>query len=250
MNEKMGERLLKLRMEHGLSQEDLASALGVSRQAVSKWERGEASLDTDNLIKLAEFYHISIDELLNHKVEKEEKKVDEKKDDKVHIEWDGIHVESKDGDKVHVDFHGVHVLDKDGVKVDVSKKGVYVDDQKKETFSKCKRVVAVIDALYSLFVVVAYIVVGACFNIWHPTWLIFLTIPLISSLVEAITKKKYDAFAYPVLVVFIYLLFGFLNNLGYLHMANGWWHPGWVIFLTIPLYYTIGSSIRKVKEAK
>lgn len=250
MNEKMGERLLKLRMEHGLSQEDLASALGVSRQAVSKWERGEASLDTDNLIKLAEFYHISIDELLDHKVEKEEKKAEEKQDDKVHVGWDGIHVESKDGDKVHVDFHGVHVLDKDGVKVDVSKKGVFVDDQKKESFSKSKKVIAMLDAIYSLLVAIAYIVVGAFWNIWHPTWLIFFTIPLITSLVEAIVKKKYDAFAYPVLVIFVYLLLGFLNNLGYIHITNGWWHPGWVAFLTIPLYYMVGSSIRKVKNTK
>ena len=48
----------------GLSQEALAEKLGVSRQAVSKWERSESSPDTDNLIALAKLYGVSLDELL------------------------------------------------------------------------------------------------------------------------------------------------------------------------------------------
>ena len=60
-------RLVALRRERGLSQEELASQLGVSRQAISKWERGEASPDVDNLIGLARFYGVSVDELLGEK---------------------------------------------------------------------------------------------------------------------------------------------------------------------------------------
>ena len=65
MNVETANRLVELRKNSGLSQEILADRLGVSRQAVSKWERAESSPDTDNLIALSELYEISIDELLN-----------------------------------------------------------------------------------------------------------------------------------------------------------------------------------------
>ena len=64
MNIETANKLVELRKKHGLSQEELADKLGVSRQAVSKWERSEASPDTDNLIELAKLYDISLDELL------------------------------------------------------------------------------------------------------------------------------------------------------------------------------------------
>ena len=67
MNIKTANRLCELRKAHNLSQEELAEKLGVSRQAVSKWERSESSPDTDNLIQLAALYNISLDELLNGK---------------------------------------------------------------------------------------------------------------------------------------------------------------------------------------
>lgn len=64
MNIEIANRLVNLRKSNGLSQEALAEKLGISRQAVSKWERAEASPDTDNLIMLARLYHVSLDELL------------------------------------------------------------------------------------------------------------------------------------------------------------------------------------------
>lgn len=64
MNIEIANRLVTLRKEKGFSQEQLAEKIGVSRQAVSKWERSEASPDTDNLIILARLYEVSLDELL------------------------------------------------------------------------------------------------------------------------------------------------------------------------------------------
>ena len=65
MEIRIAERLIKLRKKHGFSQEILADKIGVSRQSVSKWERAEASPDTDNLIALANVYHIAIDQMLH-----------------------------------------------------------------------------------------------------------------------------------------------------------------------------------------
>jgi len=64
MDLKTANRLQQLRKENGYSQDALAEKLGLSRQAISKWERGESSPDTDNLIALAELYHMTLDQLL------------------------------------------------------------------------------------------------------------------------------------------------------------------------------------------
>lgn len=60
----LGEKLQNLRREKGISQDQLAEMLDVSRQAVSKWERDEAIPETDKVIKLSEVFSVSIDSLL------------------------------------------------------------------------------------------------------------------------------------------------------------------------------------------
>jgi len=69
---KLGETILKHRQARGLSQEKLAEQVGVSRQAVSKWEVGDAIPDTDKLIPLARALGITVDELLGNVPEEEE----------------------------------------------------------------------------------------------------------------------------------------------------------------------------------
>lgn len=59
MNVQTAQHLADLRRSKGYSQEMLARELGLSRQAVSKWERAESSPDTDNLIALAKLYGVS-----------------------------------------------------------------------------------------------------------------------------------------------------------------------------------------------
>ena len=64
MNVEIAQRLAAMRREKGYSQEELANRLGLSRQAVSKWERAESSPDTGNLIALADLYGVTLDELV------------------------------------------------------------------------------------------------------------------------------------------------------------------------------------------
>lgn len=60
----MGSKLRKLRRERDMTQDELADVLGVSFQAVSKWERGDSYPDISMLPGIASFFNISIDELL------------------------------------------------------------------------------------------------------------------------------------------------------------------------------------------
>ena len=58
------QRLYELRKQSGLSQEGLASLLGVTRQAVQKWESGSSRPDMDNLAALARYFNVSLDYLV------------------------------------------------------------------------------------------------------------------------------------------------------------------------------------------
>lgn len=58
------EKLYALRKKSGLSQEQLAEALNVSRQAISKWEGGSATPESDKLLALSNYFGVSLDYLL------------------------------------------------------------------------------------------------------------------------------------------------------------------------------------------
>lgn len=60
----IGERLLNLRKERNLSQEELANELNVSRQSISKWETNQSMPDFDKIVSLCEYFEITTDELL------------------------------------------------------------------------------------------------------------------------------------------------------------------------------------------
>lgn len=64
----MNEKLLKLRKEKGLSQEELANLLNVSRQSISKWELGDTTPELSKVVEIAKYYKVSTDYLLleNH----------------------------------------------------------------------------------------------------------------------------------------------------------------------------------------
>lgn len=66
------DNLIKLRKGKSWSQEDLAEKLGLSRQAISKWEVGTSKPDIDNVIKISKLFEVSIDELVNNEIVKTE----------------------------------------------------------------------------------------------------------------------------------------------------------------------------------
>ncbi len=77
MNLSLGENIKRIRLERGLTQEEVASHLGVSFQSVSKWERGEGYPDIELLPSLAIYYGKSIDELLGADEDEKKKQYNE-----------------------------------------------------------------------------------------------------------------------------------------------------------------------------
>ena len=250
MNIEIANRLVELRKEKGFSQEVLAEKLGISRQAVSKWERAESSPDTSNLITLAKLYGVSLDELLDTDQEKFESgdpiyiedisgsavENEESDSEYVNINWNGIHV--KEGrDEVHVGWRGIHVIE-DGKEIVRIGKGYGSDSNKGgggiwiegEEWNHNWGV----DGVLSLITIGIYLWIGFEHSLWHPGWLIFLTVPIVSTLVQAIKWKSAHIFAYPILILCGYLYFGFVEDI---------WHPTWLAFFTIPLYYLIIGKI-------
>jgi len=230
MNIEIANRLYELRKQSSLSQEELAEKIGVSRQAVSKWERAESSPDTDNLIGLARLYGISLDELLFTTEPaggpKEEEEQKEEPKDSVSIGFDGIHVKDSDGSEVHVSLKGITVIDKGEPELDLNFSkacGGMKENWKSNFFYRLPA---------PLFVVAAYLVMGFFWDLWHPGWLVFFAIPIyyvtVSMCLAEGIRNKLNIFPLPLLCVPAYLAMGFFY---------GWWHPGWIIFLSIPFYY-------------
>ena len=66
---KLNEKIMKLRKEKGLSQEELGNEINVSRQAVSKWEAEQTKPDIDKLKEIAKFFDVSFEYLLNDEID-------------------------------------------------------------------------------------------------------------------------------------------------------------------------------------
>ena len=73
----LGERIYKLRTEKEMSQGDLADALEVSRQSISKWETNGSVPELDKLVKLSEIFCISLDELVTGKETEQQERQEE-----------------------------------------------------------------------------------------------------------------------------------------------------------------------------
>lgn len=251
-------RLYELRKKQGLSQEELAEKLGVSRQAVSKWERSEASPDTDNLIALAKIYGLSLDELIyGERTDAESEEPDKQSDDESADSKDNnfIYINDNSGDKVKIGSSGIIVEEKSGEKVEIGWSGLKIninksDDKGSGTVTVGDGVALNIDVNtkkktkfwlelpYPIICTIAYLLCGFLDLLggWHPAWIIFVTIPVYYTLVEAIYARRFSTFAYPVLTAVIYLIFG-------CYFGN--WHPSWIIFVTVPVYYSIASALDK-----
>ena len=170
MDIQTADRLVALRRERGWSQEELAVRLGVSRQAVSKWERAEASPDTDNLIALARLYGVSLDQLL------------------LEAPTEGESAQAREDREVFAAAQAWEAGEE------------RLKDQRKKVWARRRE-----------------------WLLWPLTLALMVALPL---LCRALGLGELYALA----VNLVFLVTGFL-------LGN--WHPGWLLYLTIPFYYTV-----------
>ena len=277
MEETFGQRLSRIRKEKGLTQEDIAKRIVISPQAVSKWENDVSSPDILVLSSLADILGVSVDELLGRENPKsetvdsevvddeekmsesepeEETDEDESKKDKK----SRIHI--KDGDdEIIIDSHGVHLKDGEDT-VDISGNiningndgSVYIDDDGVHVYDKNGRAVHTPEhwggKWYWIFfgslsglTIIAYILIGVLLKDqyigWKAGWIILFLPTIVSSLFDAIFKRRITHFAYPILITAVYLALGFSGD----YLGFEGWGFYWFLFLTIPAFYLIAGPI-------
>ena len=241
----MAQRLVDRRKAAGLSQEALAAQLGVSRQAVSKWERSESSPDTDNLIALAALYGVSLDELLYGKAvdnadcsedsdagaeasdeaEEDEDSADNtSRSDKPLVDISlarGIHVIDPDkGEEVHVGWNGIHVTnDRKGEEVHVGPGGVHVDTLEDDGHSVHTNADGTVT------------IDGETFSSWKEA---HDKLDHHGKHFHTKLGRAWNKFPFPALVALAYLALG---------IVYGTWGMGLFLVFLIPIYYAIGDFI-------
>lgn len=329
MNVEVANRLQQLRKKNNLSQEELAEKIGISRQAVSKWERAEASPDTDNLILLSRLYGVSLDELLKTDSEilgdislkKEDygftndpvrEKMPENYTDKevypgaadaeentsipqgspfgadVKDDIGGNIGDTIDkagraigdmlnsaGKKINQEFtpekaknfeskleRGMEKLgqkfDKLGQKIDgmtgTSSQSYdysynYSSQTSDKKSEKKKRVrnappMTLMDKLFPIIMLGVFLFLAAIGSA-HPGWVAFLMIPFYYTTKMAVRNKNLMQFCYPLACVIVYCGIGGMLDIVWRGLADFWYSIMWLLFLTIPLYYTGIAALRK-----
>lgn len=248
----MAQRLVDRRKAAGFSQEALAAQLGVSRQAVSKWERSESSPDTDNLIALAALYGVSLDELLygeaaddaddpedgdadaeaSDEAEEDEDSADNtSRSDKPLVDISlarGIHVIDPDkGEEVHVGWNGIHVTnDRKGEEVHVGPGGVHVDTLENDGHSVHTNADGTVT------------IDGETFSSWKEA---HDKLDHHGKHFHTKLGRAWNKFPFPALVALAYLALG---------IVYGTWGMGLFLAFLIPVYYAIGDFIDRRRLSK
>lgn len=248
----MAQRLVDRRKAAGLSQEALAAQLGVSRQAVSKWERSESSPDTDNLIALAALYGVSLDELLygeavddadcsedsdagtdaSDEAEDAEASAEHtERGDKPLVDISlahGIHVIDPDkGEEVHVGWNGIHVTnDRKGEEVHVGPGGVHVDTLEDDGHSVHTNADGTVT------------IDGETFSSWKEA---HDKLDHHGKHFHTKLGRAWNKFPFPAIVAFAYLVLG---------IVYGTWGMGLFLVFLIPVYYALGDFIDRRRLSK
>lgn len=192
----LGERLLDLRKKKGLSQEEIAGLLDVSRQTVSKWETDQSTPDFDKIIPICKLYEIDANELLTGEKSSVKAPSDNRKSAKTISLSIVLYILST----VWIIF-ATATLNKPILGVCVFliiialATGFFIYNailNKKEKKQKTReeKLVSQINEIITIFILVIYFIVSFTTMAWHITWILFIINVLIEEIVKLIFSLK------------------------------------------------------------
>lgn len=221
----LGNKLIMLRKNKNMSQEEVAQELDVTRQTVSKWETGVSTPDFDKILPICRLYNISTDELLNNNEINSENELNNnnlnksKPFDKLSafiislsiflyfvavvalillvatFKVDGVIATS-----IFLLICGVStcMLVFNGIRI--SHNNEDIDDNEKIYKTEDEKLV-------DLIVTIIYLIISFTTFAWHMTWIIFLFIPILNRMIKPIENKDVKKRTFKILYVTLALIF-------------------------------------------
>ena len=195
----IGERLLKLRREKNISQEELANVLDVSRQTVSKWETDQSMPDFDKIVPLCNYFGITSDELLTGNKNIVEKNFEDNKKKFARniaiavmlyiMSLVSIVVCAELIDNAVIGVALFFTLIALGTGLIIYSAIAYNEKKEKVETTKDKynkRLYKQIEGVVGILGVTVYLLVSFMTGAWHITWIIFLIVGIINQIIRVL----------------------------------------------------------------
>ncbi len=204
----LGQRLIELRKEKHLSQEEVAEKLNVTRQTISKWETDQSMPDFDKILPLCELFEISTDELLTGRKEQSERQKEEITDTRenkkkrtiglvtgimlyfLSIVWILLSVTALD--KKPEIIVAIFMLICGIATCIIIYSSIMYKQEKTELEEKEDKQYNQIEKIISIITVIIYLLISFTTMAWHITWIIWIIYALIMEIVKLVLSLRGD----------------------------------------------------------
>ena len=198
----IGERLLKLRRERNLSQEDLANELDVSRQTISKWETNQSIPDFDKIVPLCEYFGITTDELLTGNSNIVEAKTQDVKSNFARniaiavmlyiLSLVAIILCAAEFNQPIIGVSIFFILIALGTGLLIYNGIYYKKESKDEPTKKQRNIIKQVTDIVSAIGLLIYLAISFMTFAWHITWIIFIIVGIVNQIIKLIFSLKYN----------------------------------------------------------
>lgn len=228
-----GDFLYTLRKEKGMTQAELASALGVTNKAVSKWETGEAMPETAQLLPIARIFGVTVDELLAGK-RADQASEGERPADKDQASYSEYYEKNEEYDADDIKNH------------------IFTRGKDEEPKTLLEKICGCICGAVMLAGIMAYLLLGTLAELWTPYWVIIPVCALTCGIIGCIfdmcnpvkRAKKLSRGENPYTggacgIIMLTCIIAYLL----VSVFTGLWHPLWVIVVGGALACTVVGGL-------